>query len=104
MAKIKRYTKADGGFHGELGFYCPGCKTEHLITDNLTDIEAVGNGPWSFNGNFELPTIQPSVLTYCSNANVNYRCHSFITDGKIQFLTDCTHELAGQTVELPEIK
>ena len=27
-------------------------------------------------------------------------CHSFVTDGKIQFLGDCTHELAGQTVEL----
>jgi hypothetical protein len=29
-------------------------------------------------------------------------CHSFVTDGKIQFLGDCTHALAGQTVELPE--
>ena len=24
-------------------------------------------------------------------------------DGKIRFLNDCTHELAGQTVELPEL-
>ena len=31
-------------------------------------------------------------------------CHSFITDGRIQFLGDCTHELKGQTVELPEVK
>ena len=30
-------------------------------------------------------------------------CHSFVTDGKIQFLSDCTHGLAGQTVELSEI-
>jgi hypothetical protein len=29
-------------------------------------------------------------------------CHSYVTDGKIQFLNDCTHELAGQTVDLPE--
>lgn len=28
-------------------------------------------------------------------------CHSFITDGQIQFLNDCTHPLAGQTVPLP---
>jgi len=27
-------------------------------------------------------------------------CHSFITDGQIKFLGDCTHELAGQTVAL----
>jgi len=30
-------------------------------------------------------------------------CHSFITDGKIQFLSDCTHHLAGQTVDLNDI-
>jgi len=30
-------------------------------------------------------------------------CHSFIRDGKIQFLGDCTHALAGQTVDLPEL-
>jgi hypothetical protein len=29
-------------------------------------------------------------------------CHSFVTDGRIQFLGDCTHALAGQTVDLPE--
>jgi len=31
-------------------------------------------------------------------------CHSFVTDGNIQYLGDCTHELAGQTIELPEFK
>lgn len=29
-------------------------------------------------------------------------CHSFIKDGKIQFLGDCTHALANQTVDLPD--
>jgi hypothetical protein len=29
-------------------------------------------------------------------------CHSFVTDGRIQFLNDCTHPLAGQTVDIPE--
>jgi hypothetical protein len=29
-------------------------------------------------------------------------CHSFVTDGRIQFLTDCTHAFAGRTVDLPE--
>lgn len=28
------------------------------------------------------------------------RCHSFVANGNIQFLGDCTHELAGQTVRL----
>ncbi len=29
-------------------------------------------------------------------------CHSFVTNGRIQFLGDCTHELAGKTIEIPE--
>lgn len=28
-------------------------------------------------------------------------CHSFVTDGFIQFLADCKHAMAGQTVPLP---
>lgn len=27
-------------------------------------------------------------------------CHSFITDGQIQYLSDCTHSLAGKTVPM----
>ena len=34
---------------------------------------------------------------------VEVRCHSFVTDGRIQFLSDSTHVLAGQTVDLPPI-
>jgi hypothetical protein len=30
-------------------------------------------------------------------------CHSFVTDGRIQYLGDCTHAMAGQTVDLPDI-
>ena len=28
------------------------------------------------------------------------RCHSFVTNGEIRFIGDCTHELAGKTVNL----
>lgn len=34
------------------------------------------------------------------DAQPNSICHSFVTDGNIQFLSDCTHSLAGQTVPL----
>lgn len=120
MAKIKRYTTADGGYHGELGFMCPGCKCRHFINDDETNINAaeykkLGLNPpdiWTFNKDFNKPTIRASVLTRNHQKNpqtgkydieVN-RCHSFITDGKIEFLADCQHSLAGQTVELPEIE
>jgi len=64
---------------------------------------------WEFNGDYDKPTFSPSILmTTWESINEtekrDVRCHSFVTDGKIQFLSDCTHELAGQTVELPELK
>ena len=30
-------------------------------------------------------------------------CHSHVREGRIQFLSDCTHALVGQTVDLPDI-
>ena len=35
--------------------------------------------------------------------NPKSRCHSFVKDGRIQFLLDCYHRLKGQTIELPDI-
>ena len=112
MAKIKRYTQADGHYHNELAFFCPGCKCKHFLNDKLTTIpELTQRHIWVFNNNFERPTIQPSYLTrgYRLNPETEKydietdRCHSFITDGMIQFLSDCQHEMAGLTVELPDI-
>ncbi|MHC8396108.1 hypothetical protein ACYZT8_21075 [Pseudomonas sp. LB3P93] len=41
------------------------------------------------------------LVRYCW-ADGDCVCHSFVIDGCIQFLGDCTHELASQTVDLPE--
>lgn len=63
----------------------------------------IGDGPgprWSFNGDYDRPTFQPSILVEGSMRDGPNRCHSFVTDGQIQFLGDCTHALAGQTVPL----
>lgn len=91
----------------QLIFYCEGCKENHYIDDK-----------WDFNGDFEKPTIAPSVLVrgveritdeefdlLAFGAHIEPRpfvCHSFVTDGKVQYLNDCTHHLAGQTVELKD--
>ena len=95
MSKVR--LRVDGG----QIFYCPGCKSTHSV--NLTI-----NGPrWDYNGNPESPTFSPSILVTCrwSQVEPEYKddvCHSFVRDGRIQFLGDCTHELAGQTVVIPE--
>lgn len=56
---------------------------------------------WQWNGSLESPTVSPSVLVTYSHAGVEKVCHSFINDGVIQYLSDCTHHLAGKTVPLP---
>jgi hypothetical protein len=49
------------------------------------------------------PTFQPSILARVERTDGKIMvCHSFVADGKIQFLGDCTHKLAGQTVDIPE--
>lgn len=104
MAKVKRYTATDGAYHGELGFYCPGCRRRHFIYDKET--KGHTSPMWEFNNDFDKPTVSPSIFV---NRPGKYHCptvpscHSFIIDGKIKFLSDSTHEFAGQTVELPEI-
>ena len=89
MAKMEEVLTPQGN-HGGYIIYCQGCRGYHSFDDR-----------WTFNGNFEKPTFAPSML-------VNQRrpeaiCHSFVTDGKIQFLSDCFHEFAGQTLDLEEI-
>ncbi len=71
-------------------FHCPGCGYGHPF-----DVPR-----WTWNGSFDKPTFQPSLL--CNRDHPASRCHSFVTDGRIQFLDDCWHLLAGKTVDLPD--
>lgn len=116
MNRIK--TSIREGVITNVHFKCPGCGDWHAPAVNG---EKNSRGAtWEFNGNFERPTLKPSLLVrsghyvdqkhpcWCDynkqhpqNAVTScYICHSFITDGRIQFLPDCTHSLAGQTVDL----
>ena len=98
---------------GMLLFQCPGCHTCHGVWVGQAE-----HPVWGYNSNPDAPTFTPSILvTYRhpkghTNDNpapvgyngeyVNDICHSFVTDGNIQFLPDCTHALAGQTVPIPD--
>lgn len=95
--------------------WCPACKDLHYIRTGQMD------GPnWSFNGSLDAPTFNPSVRVtgmqqvikdgrwtgeWKQDANgdpVRGCCHYFLHDGMIQYLNDCTHELAGKVVPLPD--
>jgi hypothetical protein len=73
----------------KIGFFCPGCKFLHMVDDK-----------WDFNNNYNKPTIKPSILVQGHRDGKDFKCHSFVTDGKIRFLNDCTHKLAGKKVKL----
>ena len=99
-AKVRNFA-SEGHKVKVLGFHCPGCGYDHAFTVGpQNDVGGVARPRWNWNGSFDAPTFTPSLL--CNKDIPECRCHSFVTDGKIQFLADCFHKLAGQTVELPD--
>lgn len=105
---------------GRLTWWCPGCNRAHGIATGE------GSGPrWGWNSDAVRPTFTPSVRVtgrdFTSAGEAAYEawhdagchqpvpafeshdvcCHSFVMDGQMQFLADCTHALAGQTVPIP---
>lgn len=113
---------ADGG----LMFWCPGCNLAHRVM-----VGDGAGPRWGWNGDADKPVFTPSVLvtgrTFTPAGRAAYEewyaagcppldgrqfdnapsvCHTFVgcngaLPGQIVFLGDCTHELAGQTVDLP---
>ena len=99
MGGYVRLSKILAKSNGNIYFECPGCEIPHGI--NCGD----GHGQlWSFNGDVNNPTFSPSVLVDFTYGAEKKRevCHSFVRNGKIEFLSDCTHELAGKIVDIPE--
>lgn len=77
-------------------FYCPGCKNHHIYY--VTRSTARGGPTWEFNGDMEKPTFTPSLLYDAGVLGPNSpRCHLYLKDGMLEFLSDSTHELAGKT-------
>lgn len=81
-------------------FHCPGCQYSHGIAVAAPNTGQGGDHVWGWNGSLDAPTFTPSIL--CNKDFPDRRCHSFVADGKIQFLQDCWHSLAGKTVEIPD--
>ncbi|MDX3917462.1 MAG: DUF6527 family protein [Pseudosphingobacterium sp.] len=84
---------------GEYWFYCPGCECNHRFWAGNKS-SCVPN--WDFNGDVDKPTISPSHRVIGGNEHGRTVCHSFIKDGQIQYLNDCTHQLKGQTVRMED--
>lgn len=98
VSRILRSWSTSDDSQAGYTFWCPGCDMAHKIWTS-------GPTSWDFNGNLEKPTFSPSLMCHWPDPDkqgADRTCHSFIRAGEIQFLGDCTHALAGQTVPIPD--
>lgn len=95
--------------------WCPACDESHVVTVDRSGAPGI---TWEWDGSLDAPTINPSLLVRghqwpeeFSFHKPNHHvapgepivCHSFIRAGQIEYLSDSTHNLAGQTVPLPPV-
>lgn len=99
-----------------LYLWCPGCNELHYVY--------FGPDGWTWDGDLERPTISPSILMRgryweppvtpenldewkrepWEQHPVDRVCHSFVRAGVWEFLSDCTHSLAGQCVPMTDVE
>lgn len=128
--RAKRVVDSQDRMYG-IRIECPACGPKVLSVRGAAGAPE-GRAQWGFNGDYERPTLTPSILgkhfalSEKGRADIEAHfalpleqrpelppghrfdgkevvCHSFVTDGRIHFLGDCTHEFAGQTLDLLEI-
>lgn len=89
---MSKFKPMQGSHLGDIYmFQCPGCGYDHWVREE-------GVPSWQIEGiENNRPTVSPSILV-----RGQYICHSFVKEGRIQFLQDSTHNLSGKTVDLPE--
>lgn len=95
MSKLYTWSHGGGTYYW---FFCPACKSGHAF---LVGVE--GKPSWTFNGDMDAPTFEPSLRMTCTlGGGKPHCCHLLMRGGIIQFCGDCTHEMAGQSVPLVE--
>ena len=89
---------------------CPGCEGfgHHMVGFHHMRIKLhPDHDAWQYDGNPDTPTFSPSLLSSSrwwieeEQRWIDYRCHFYLEGGTIRYLSDSTHELAGQKVPLP---
>lgn len=76
---------------------CPGCRGSHFVPANGRPLP--NGAKWTVSGSLDCPTVRPSVNV----KGTDFVCHSVVAEGKIQYEADCTHAMAGLTVDMIDV-
>lgn len=85
MPKLRKH-------ENKTAYICPACNEEHEINDS-----------WQIEEKDGIVNISPSILFRAESFSYpekNRVCHSFVKNNKIEYLNDCTHKMAGMTVDM----
>ena len=91
-------------YPGGIGHWCPGCGIMHAFRTDLT-----GDKRAIWDGNAAAPSFEPeNNIVWGDRRDPKWpfgggRCRYALIDGTIVFDSECTHELAGQRVSLPDL-
>ena len=84
-----------------IQFYCFGCACYHqyIVKGDESKMPV-----WKWNKDLNKPTITPSLMSKWSYGpnEIENICHLYVKNGQIEYLKDCTHKFAGQTVDLQD--
>jgi hypothetical protein len=97
------YAECERGDATHVALHFPGGPFPNRMIPVILKGTRAGTGRWSWNGDTERPTLKPSILTWGGSVDTD-RCHTFVNDGMVQFLSDCSHGLAGQTLDLLDVE
>lgn len=92
-------------------WWCPGCNEHHGVPVNA--------GKWTWDMAVDRPTLSPSVLVkgvfamrpgeaerILAGEKIEPRpriCHCYVRAGRIEFLSDCNHAMAGTQVDMLDL-
>ena len=100
LVRVKKKDKPNKKFSNRfLFFWCHGCQLKHRLDKR-----------WNLSGSILRPTITPdfkfrlapSPLVASEDAEATY-CYGKIKEGKIHYGDDCTHQFAGQVVNMIDV-
>lgn len=94
--KLHPAANDDGQIVG-FAFQCVGCEHAHIFY-------VAGPVTWTCDGDQRSPTFTPSLLNTCDDHPdlKQRRCHLNLTKGQICYHGDCSHDLRGKAVDLPD--